>query len=301
MRPMVNNALRGLMKEVQLDKFQTRFGEILAYLSRTGRTPSWASLANRGAILDTTMISERFHLRLKDEFLHRNANSRLDGFVDLLIKSVEDLSESIEEKDRRRFADSAYRLKETYKRHRTAVTLHGKNPEMVVNITEDNDMRRAMYMSRHEQYTLSTCGVCAYAWSCTCMENRSGISCPHRHAVKMVTRGKSRKHQPQLRQKKWFLLIRSLSMSPQQWHRNAVKHVTKLSAIKSAYAVLEATATSLAKHDTDEAMEQLEEILCYIQLAAGVAQSSSSGTVAVRPELAQAGGKPQLAKIQLHQ
>ncbi|KAK6052700.1 hypothetical protein COOONC_09794 [Cooperia oncophora] len=34
----------------------------------------------------------------------------------------------------------------------------------------------------------------------------------------------------------------------------------------------DAAATALAKDDTDEAMQQLEEILCYMQLAAGVAQ-----------------------------
>lgn len=63
-----------------------------------GRTTTWASFSNRDAVLDTTMISERFHLRIKDEFLHRNGNSRLDALVDLLIKCVEDLSGSIEVK-----------------------------------------------------------------------------------------------------------------------------------------------------------------------------------------------------------
>uniref|UniRef100_A0A7I4Z5B1 Pilus assembly protein n=1 Tax=Haemonchus contortus TaxID=6289 RepID=A0A7I4Z5B1_HAECO len=74
----------------------------------------------------------------------------------------------------------------------------------------------------------------------------------------------------------------------------------KLSAIKRTYAVVEATAISLAKLDTDEATTQLEELLNYLQLAAGVAQFSSSVTLAVRPELAQTGGKPQLTKIPLY-
>ncbi|KAK5981881.1 hypothetical protein GCK32_007917 [Trichostrongylus colubriformis] len=109
---MVNKALLHLLVEVQLDKFQRRFAEILAYLRTSqqnamaeyleknylGRTPNWTSFANRGATLDTTMISERFHLRVKEEFLHQNANSRLNGFVDLLIKVVEDLAESMKVK-----------------------------------------------------------------------------------------------------------------------------------------------------------------------------------------------------------
>lgn len=44
--------------------------------------------------MDTTMISERWHLRLKSEFLHRNANNRADCLVEILIKAVRDISES---------------------------------------------------------------------------------------------------------------------------------------------------------------------------------------------------------------
>lgn len=46
--------------------------------------------------MDTTMLSERWHLTVKSDILHRNANSRLDSLVDLLIKAVEDKSESKE-------------------------------------------------------------------------------------------------------------------------------------------------------------------------------------------------------------
>ncbi|KAK6013719.1 hypothetical protein OSTOST_20940 [Ostertagia ostertagi] len=331
MRPKVNGALQGLLKEVQLERFQMRFGEILAYLRRfdqklmaeyleknyLGRTPSWASFAHRGAVLETTMISERFHLRIKDEFLHRNANSRLDGFVDLLIKSVEDLSESLEVKDRRRLADSAFRLQETHKRHRAAAALYATNPEKVVNIAEykwevknrtGTKSFEVTYEGPCSCHTTNnihclTCGVCAYAWSCTCPDNRSGISCPHRHAVIIVSPDGLSLERP-------TTSTEGMAPSPSEPHldeptisaqerREARYH--KLSAIKSTYAVVEATATSLARLDTDEAMEQLEEILCHMQLAAGVAQPPSSSTLAVRPELAQTGGKPQLTKIQLYQ
>ncbi|KAK6017701.1 hypothetical protein OSTOST_16774, partial [Ostertagia ostertagi] len=75
----------------------------------------------------------------------------------------------------------------------------------------------------------------------------------------------------------------------------------KLSSIKSVYAVVQASATSLAKTDTDEAMQQLEKILGYMELAAEVAQTSSSSALAVRPKLAGVGGKPQLTKVELYQ
>ncbi|VDM74998.1 unnamed protein product [Strongylus vulgaris] len=28
------------------------------------------------------------------------------------------------------------------------------------------------------------CSVCPYSWNCTCLDNRAGISCIHKHAVK---------------------------------------------------------------------------------------------------------------------
>lgn len=62
----------------------------------TGRTSTWASFAVQGAVMETTMLSERWHSRLKNEILHRNANSRVDCLVELLIRAVEDLAESNE-------------------------------------------------------------------------------------------------------------------------------------------------------------------------------------------------------------
>ncbi|KAK6013483.1 hypothetical protein OSTOST_21200 [Ostertagia ostertagi] len=63
------------------------------------RVKSWASFHVDGAVMDTTMLSERWHLRLKNEVLHRNANPRIDCLVELLIRAVEDLADSNEIKD----------------------------------------------------------------------------------------------------------------------------------------------------------------------------------------------------------
>ncbi|KAK5966562.1 MULE domain-containing protein [Trichostrongylus colubriformis] len=317
LRAMVNKALQHLLEEVQLDKFQRRFAEILAYF-RTTQQNAMAEyleknyLSIQGATLDTTMISERFHLRIKEEFLHRNANSRLDGFVDLLIKAVEDLSESMEVKDRRRLADSAYRLKETHKRHRTAAKLHAADSDMVTDAGENKWHVQNKTSSKSFEVTFNGactchpkenthclfCGVCAYAWSCTCLDNRSGISCPHRHVVKVFSAGRL-PAESILEEPVPPPTAPEFGAQTSEAQRRREERYHKLSAIKSTYAVVEATATSLAKVDTEEAMQQLEEILAHLQLAAGVAEPPSS--LAVRPELAQSGGKPQLSKIPLYQ
>ncbi|KAK6052232.1 hypothetical protein COOONC_10262 [Cooperia oncophora] len=211
-----------------------------------GRTPTWASFANRGAVLDTTMISERFHLRIKDEFLHRNSNSRVDSFVDLLVKAVEDISESLEVK---------------------------KNTHCL------------------------NCGVCAYAWSCTCMDNRTGVSCPHKHAVKLLTPECLPSECVQENAPDFVVEMDTPVVEAQE--RKEARY-QKLNAIRSTYAAIDAKASLLAKLDTDEAMAPLQDILNRMQSTAGTIETSSN-TLAPRPELNGIGGKPQLTKIQLHQ
>ncbi|WKY01811.1 hypothetical protein Q1695_015653 [Nippostrongylus brasiliensis] len=81
--------------------------------------------------MDTTMLSERWHLRVKKETLHRNVNSRVDCLVEMLIRAVEDLAESNEVNDRRRLARSSFRKQQTTIRHRSAVTFLAKNPQVL--------------------------------------------------------------------------------------------------------------------------------------------------------------------------
>lgn len=275
------------------------------------------------------MISERFHLRIKDEFLHRNGNSRLDGFADLLIKCVEDLSDSIEIKERRRMVSCSFRMQETHKCHRLAKEIYKDKDDMINEAGEgiwtvlSKDRTKtyevikdgSCYCHQIQNTHCISCGVCAYAWRCTCLDNRSGISCIHRHAVMTFA---YKAIGPEVQSLEESVSRRSddanptegneasvhcselggTSVNPEQEHREA--RYQTLHAIKSTYAVVEAAATSLAKSNTEEAKTKLEEILAHLQLAAGVVEPYSSTALAPRPEMAKIGGKPQIAKIQLH-
>ncbi|WKY05987.1 hypothetical protein Q1695_006300 [Nippostrongylus brasiliensis] len=88
-----------------------------------------------GAVLQTTTVNERFHPRIKEEFLQRIGNSRIGSSVDLLIKSVENMADSMEVREHRRFDDSAHRRNEAHKRNRTAVELHKRNSDMIVQLS----------------------------------------------------------------------------------------------------------------------------------------------------------------------
>ncbi|XGW32103.1 hypothetical protein V3C99_010352 [Haemonchus contortus] len=173
-----------------------------------GRAPTWASFSNKDAVMDTTMISERWHLRLKTEFLHRNANTRADCLVDLLIKAVEEISQSDEIKVRRRLATSSYRKQQTTKCHRRA----RRQLASFRLMRQMNDNKWEIYKEHSgELYTVEQhkdcecsdspeenvhcplCLVCPYAWSCTCTDNRAGISCIHRHAIMLATQRANRR------------------------------------------------------------------------------------------------------------
>lgn len=341
-RSSVSRALELLLREAQLNVFERKFAEILVFLKEKGqtamsdyleknylgRTTTWASFSNRDAVLDTTMISERFHLRIKDEFLHRNGNSRLDALVDLLIKCVEDLSGSIEVKERRRLVTCSFRLEETHKCHRLARDIYKGKEEMITEAGENhwhilNRDRTKTYevfldgqcFCHHTKNThCVSCGVCAYTWRCTCLDNRSGISCHHRHAVKMFAHKEGNSGLPEASVSDaigetstaqedgscaYSSEVQSTAISGEEEHRQA--RYQTLNAIRDTYAVVEAAAKSLARMNTDEAKMKLDEILAHLQLAADVAQPYTSTSYAPRPEMTQIGGKPKIAKIPLRQ
>lgn len=141
----VKSKLDQLLRVSDLEEFQKRFAEVIAYLevehqnamalylknNYLGKVKSLASFNTQGAVMDTTMLSERWHLRLKSEVLHRNANSRADCLVELLIRPVEDLADSNEIKDRRQLASVSFKSQQTTIRHRDALVSYNGRPEKI--------------------------------------------------------------------------------------------------------------------------------------------------------------------------
>ncbi|VDL66059.1 unnamed protein product [Nippostrongylus brasiliensis] len=324
LRTSVHAALRNLLNETQLPTFERRFAEILAYLKTKdqrqmaeyleknylGRTPSWASFANRGAVLDTTMISERFHLRIKEEFLHRNANSRVDGFVELLIRAVEEIANSIDVKERRRFVNCAYRLTETHKRHKAAAEMYKGSTDLIVEADTNswqiqNRARTKVYEVKWEgpcscdpqkNTHCLMCGVCAYDWFCTCSDNRAGISCIHRHAIKMHISGQADENTTRATSAETATVHDVDVVTTEAQRRQETLHQLFNTATMT-YAAVEACLRSAIRANTDEAVVQLQEVIAHLQLAYGVVSVYRPGALAARPEVSRAGGKPRLSKI----
>ncbi|KAK6761135.1 hypothetical protein RB195_022268 [Necator americanus] len=69
-------------------------------------------------------------------FVDRNANSRAEFLVELLIRAVEDLADSAEIRDRRRLAASSFRVQQSTKCHRWALKHYENRPEKVKRVAE---------------------------------------------------------------------------------------------------------------------------------------------------------------------
>ncbi|EYB94584.1 hypothetical protein Y032_0170g273 [Ancylostoma ceylanicum] len=126
----LKKAFSQLLKIADEATFQNRLTEVMSYLSIQGhdsfisylqwRINEWAGFQRRGLVFNTTMIAERWHGRLKTEYLHRNATARADYLIDMLIKSSNELATPYFIMDRRKLA-RPFRVRECNAAHRTAV------------------------------------------------------------------------------------------------------------------------------------------------------------------------------------
>ncbi|CAJ0599280.1 unnamed protein product [Cylicocyclus nassatus] len=337
LRLKLNKDLRDLLLITDLNEFELKFGQIIAFLevegqtamatylreNYLGRTASWASFANRGAVLDTTMISERWHLRLKKDLLQRNANSRADFLVDLLIKAVEDIADTTEIRDRRRLANASYRVQETSKCHRWALEYYERKPEKVVktgdckwlvqgkNPEEAYEVIQAKCPCAESNVHCPLCDVCPYQWSCDCLDNRAGISCIHRHAAKLfggsAAQRSSSSVEPSVTDDQAAFLFdasatRSSSSQVTDSQQRKQQRSQIRSSIESKFAVISTNVNVMVNTDSEQAMNFLQDIYQLVDQASSIKLQSATQeypALAVRTELSKPGGKPLMTKAEL--
>uniref|UniRef100_A0A7I4Y063 MULE domain-containing protein n=1 Tax=Haemonchus contortus TaxID=6289 RepID=A0A7I4Y063_HAECO len=177
-------AFRNLLRISDEATFHARLGEVLTHLRLKNcsrliqylqreylgeeKIKKWAAFRRQGVVMSTSMYTERWHLRLKQEKLKRKANSRIDYVVDTLIKAVEELALDFEIRDRRQLV-SSYRMRENNIQHKLAVRFYKESSDKI-----------------HKTNThCSRCHVCPYSFTCSCRSGAlAGVACLHGHAVK---------------------------------------------------------------------------------------------------------------------
>ncbi|KAK5982040.1 hypothetical protein GCK32_011983 [Trichostrongylus colubriformis] len=336
LRSQVKKMLKELLVIGDLSTFERRFAETLAFLrvegqdkmndylrrNYLGRTPTWASFSNKDAVMDTTMISERWHLRLKTEFLHRNSNTRADCLVDMLIKAVEDLAESDEVKVRRRLATASYRVQQTTICHRLAKKHYGRHPDSIRQLSSEKwevysrqseellhvQRRTGCQCNKSDEANVHCpiCDVCPYAWSCSCMDNRTGISCVHRHAVMLHSRPSNTAAILQTQSSEEVAVsgeeestAAQISAEVSAAEERKEQRSLLRNSISAKVSVLQTNVNILVNTDTEQAREMLTTIHDLVDAASKIRLTPATG-IATRPELHSVRGKPKLPRVELH-
>ncbi|XGW27467.1 hypothetical protein V3C99_007794 [Haemonchus contortus] len=339
LRGRLRKMLRDLLLVRDLPKFQRQFGEVLAFLKTEGqyhmeeylrrnyldRTPTWASFANQNAVMDTTMVSERWHLRLKTEFLHRNANARADCLVDLLIRAVEEMSQSDEIKVSRRLAQRSYRIQQTTVCHRLALKLFQAHPEKVRQMSsEEWEVERKPFgeppvrvqrlgncecpdvADRNVHCPL--CDICPYSFSCSCTDNRAGISCSHQHAVKFLYRPSNRgagtlEPIAEAEEQNFENVSEPRATEPLKEIGAAQERREQREQLRNSInmkvSLLQTNVNALVNTDKDDALEKLVAIHTLIEEASKIHLEPLHG-IAVRPEVEKSRGKSKQPKVELY-
>ncbi|KAK6022146.1 hypothetical protein OSTOST_12168, partial [Ostertagia ostertagi] len=153
--------------------------------------------ARHYSCVNTSMLIERFHRRLKHEVFASKANVRVDILLDALISLPPEMEEDRKIKMARGLCEGRYRLQQHHRAHAAAMKVFGKNRANVVVRGEGRwvvsdgrgihhvHQRVCICDSQHNNHCQkNNCGACPYGFLCDCQsDTKSGISCVHVHAA----------------------------------------------------------------------------------------------------------------------
>ncbi|KAK5986918.1 MULE domain-containing protein [Trichostrongylus colubriformis] len=146
MRDSIVNKVRELCRTTDHSIFSARYSDLLAHLKESGetelldyfertwspRTQHWGAFARRYSAMNTSMLIERFHRRLKHEVLGSKGNVRVDTLLDALVTLVPDMQEEREIKMSRGLWEGRHRLQEQHKAHALAIKMSVRKFSIII-------------------------------------------------------------------------------------------------------------------------------------------------------------------------
>ncbi len=168
------------------------------YISDDDRESQWAPYARINAPFNTNMALERFHRHLKQNYLLKSENRRLDFTIASLLRAATASSHSCVVNTARN--NVLFRQGLTHNRHRRAVDSYAQNlhkiekvpdqPVWVVKSRTIDDKFYAVHFVQECQCAIDTkcryCSVCFDEFQCDCPDSvKSGFACAHIHAVQL--------------------------------------------------------------------------------------------------------------------
>ncbi|KAK5967646.1 MULE domain-containing protein [Trichostrongylus colubriformis] len=142
---MVMSKVRSLCRSADRSDFTTKYSTLLTHLQELGehqfcsymedtwshRVQQWGGFARENAVMNTSMLGERFHKRLKHELPDSKPNMRLDRLLETIISLAAELEEDRTIRMRRGLLDGRYRLLQQHHQHEEAVKWYRERQEDV--------------------------------------------------------------------------------------------------------------------------------------------------------------------------
>ena len=161
-----------------------------AYLNRTRE---WASCYRIGTKANTNMLVESFHRVLKDTYLERKQNRRVDHLLYKLLKIARD--KAYEQLIKAEKGKITAKSRESLKRHEkgVALTVSVKNKNIWEVLSSDVPGKSYIVQKTSSEpcscsLKCPLCGACVHTFSCTCMDFAiRGFVCAHIHASIMYS------------------------------------------------------------------------------------------------------------------
>ncbi|KAL6723575.1 hypothetical protein Aduo_018562 [Ancylostoma duodenale] len=202
--------------------------------------------------------------------------------------------------------------------------LQGRTPEEKFQVSYQEGCVCSVSLS--EKVHCPLCDGCPYSRTCTCLDNRTGISCLHRHAAKQygwdlavqpsstsaITSEGDGSSTRELPIEAVYLDEPSTSVSldvegpptsaaPVMSAQERKQERSEMrNSIESKYSVVYTSVNLLLNTDTDEALTSLKQIYDLVDQAFRKLSTPSEPQIAVKPELSKPRGKPQLTKAELY-
>ena len=205
----VYSALKSLQNETSEAEFRRSLQKFLAWLREISdamatyfereyakRPREWASCFRVGTRANTNMFVESFHRTLKEVYLERKQNRRVDHLLYKLRKISRD--KAYEQWIKAEKGKATVRQRENMKRHKQAESvaakaLSGKDLDCW-EVPSLNDQRKVHCVRRISSSQCAcllrcpSCMACVHTFDCTCLDYAiRGVVCTHIHAVCMTT------------------------------------------------------------------------------------------------------------------
>ncbi|VDO39883.1 unnamed protein product [Haemonchus placei] len=287
----------------------------------------WAAFRRQGVVMSTSMYTERWHLRLKQEKLKRKANSRVDYVVDTLIKAVEELATDFEIRDRRQLV-SSYRMRENNIQHKLAVRFYKENTDKIHKVGDlawnvDSATSETVYRVEFDGHCTNThcsrCHVCPYSFTCSCLSGAlAGVACLHGHAVKFygqegivqeVREEIVQERQEEILRESTFIELqpepREVVMVHSERDIGSIRDIRgELHALRDdiakSYTVIHAKVNALVRQEDEDALGTLKALAERLRVIAGDIDVPLEGAGIISSPDVPAHGQPKMQRSELY-